>query len=148
MNATLLCVALLVPGYGEKDIRKALEAAGVQEGGVFARRRAVIYGPYEVLDFRGVRGTDALLAELCEIQPVEGLSLEGTDMTDTAMATVGTLKGLKYLDLNSTAITDAGLRRLEGMKDLELLQLHFCPNITDEGVARLQKALPKCKIEH
>jgi hypothetical protein len=30
MNA-LLCVALLVPAYGDKDIRKALEDAGVRE---------------------------------------------------------------------------------------------------------------------
>ncbi len=68
-------------------------------------------------------------------------------MTDAGVAAVGTLKGLKYLDLHSTVVTDAGLRRLEGMKDLELLQLHFCRNVTDAGVARLRKALPKCTIE-
>jgi hypothetical protein len=28
MNAILLCVALLVPGYGEKDIVKGIEDAG------------------------------------------------------------------------------------------------------------------------
>jgi hypothetical protein len=147
MNA-LLCVALLVPGYGEKDIRKALEAAGVRECGVIFVEPAKRYGPYDALDFEGVRGTDALLGKLCELQPVQGLCLQRSDVTDAGMAAVGGLKGLKYLNLRTTGVTDAGLRRLQGMSSLELLVLFDCPGITVEGVARLQKALPNCSIRH
>jgi hypothetical protein len=150
MNATLLCLALLVPGYGEKDIRKALADAGVRDGTLTfltlfdsTEKR---YGPYDGLGFNRVRGTDALLAELCEIPPVEGLSFDDSDVTDAGMAAIGALKGLKYLRLGKTGVTDAGLRRLERMSSLELLRLVDCPGVTDEGVARLQKALPECKI--
>ena len=53
---------------------------------------------------------------------------------------------MKVLFLLETGITDAGLRRLERLSQLESLNLQDCPNVTDEGVARLQKALPKCEI--
>jgi hypothetical protein len=32
MNATLLCLAMLLPGYGEKDIAKAITDAGGRRG--------------------------------------------------------------------------------------------------------------------
>jgi hypothetical protein len=32
------------------------------------------------------------------------------------------------------------------MINLKCLHLNNCPNVTDAGVARLQKALPKCQI--
>jgi hypothetical protein len=137
----LLCV-VGVGRAGEKDIIEGLAKAGV--------RKCVFHGPVicnETLDFEGVRGTNALLAELCELPPVEGLGLEGSDVTDTGMAAVGGLKGLKYLYLRSSGVTDAGLRQLEGLSSLGWLNLVDCPGVTDEGVARLQKALPKCHID-
>jgi internalin A len=91
-------------------------------------------------------GTDALLSELCELHSVQGLSLAESGMTDVGMAAVRDLKGLEYLNLNSTAVTDAGLRQFEGMSRLEFLNLGGCPGVTDEGVARLKQALPKCEI--
>jgi hypothetical protein len=136
MNATLLYVALLVPGYGEWDILKGIMDAGgeVDFGG------AVVKMPRST--------TDANLGELCELRDLYNLGLKGTSVTDKGMRTVAALRQLYSLDLARTGITDVGLRRLERLSKLSYLDLHNCPNITDAGVARLQKALPKCKIYH
>jgi hypothetical protein len=137
MNTTLLCVALLVPGYGEKDILKGIEQAG---GAVFRFDN----GNVEVLLAPTASDTD--LVDLCELRRMYGLALRGTKVTDKGLRTVSGMAGLSYLDLNSTSVTDEGLRNLESLTNLGFLFLNDCPNITDEGVARLQKALPKCKI--
>ncbi len=57
------------------------------------------------------------------------------------------LRGLTWLGLSGTCITDKGLHHLESLSNLRRLVLTECPNITDEGVARLQKALPNCTID-
>ncbi len=133
MNATLLCVALLVPGYGEKDIRQRIVAAGGK-----------CYGGVCVVMPRTT--TDADLGDLCELPGLVQLGLFQTQITDTGLWTVSNLRGLRRLNLRSTAITDDGLGHLRSSSNLEVLLLERCPNITDEGVARLQKALPKCEI--
>ena len=51
------------------------------------------------------------------------------------------------LDLVETKITDAGLKELAKLQQLTSLDLRYCKQITDAGVAELKKALPKCKIE-
>ncbi len=146
MNATLLCVALLVPAYGEKDIRKALKDAGVRGGIRTHTARGVNYGPYQALAFQWAQGTDALLGELCELQTFPALLLDKSDVTDTGLTAVGGLKKLEYLDLEGTAVTDAGLRQLEGMSGLRVLDLSNCPGVTDASIVRLRMALPKCEI--
>ena len=50
------------------------------------------------------------------------------------------------LNLNGTDITDVGLvhlKRLTRLKRLFIADTH----VTDEGVRRLQEALPKCQIK-
>jgi hypothetical protein len=131
----------------EREVFKRLEIAGVtvHEGSAVAPEgwHMLRFG---VLDFEGVEGTDVLLGEVCEARSIEGLFLRKSDLSDAGMSSISGLKWLQYLDLRSTGITDAGLRRLEGLKKLTTLRLETCPAITDEGVARLQKALPRCKI--
>ena len=53
---------------------------------------------------------------------------------------------LETLDLGGTQITDAGLVHLKALPNLQSLDLFGCPNITESGVAELQKALPNCEI--
>ncbi len=139
MNATLLCVVLLVPGYGEKDILKEIVDAGGGAGPGFGFRL-----------FVGLPGvsTDADLGELCELPGLEALSLNDTKVTDKGCPVIAGLRWLAFLSLNDTAITDEGLRHLESMSNLQYLLLNRCPNITDEGVARLRKVLPRCQIVH
>ena len=58
------------------------------------------------------------------------------------------LTNLKYLDLDgNTQITDAGLEHLKGMTSLRGVEL-MRTSVTDEGVKRLQEALPDCEIIH
>jgi hypothetical protein len=145
VSVLILLAKIGVGQAGEKDILKALKDAGVGEITVIHAVDTVLVR-YRCHDFRGLPGTDYLLVELCEHRQVRGLLLEQSDLTDAGMASIGGLRGLVYLSLDSTAITDTGLRHLEKMKGLQVLNLRRCPNVTDEGVARLQKALPECEI--
>jgi hypothetical protein len=66
--------------------------------------------------------------------------------------TVAGLKHLKRLKITSlslsgTNVNDAGLDRLSGLKSLRYLYL-LDTKVTDEGVKKLQQALPNCKIYH
>jgi hypothetical protein len=134
MNATLLCAALLVPGYGEEDTVKRIEHAG---GGL---------SPARVIVVMPVATTDDELYDLCELRHLKDLFLTRTKISDRGLRTVSALRWLRKLYLDQTAITDEGLLHLESLSNLHYLNLDDCRNITDQGVARLQKALPKCQI--
>jgi hypothetical protein len=139
----VLLVVVTVSRADEEGVCKTLMEAGVKvrlSSGSDSQTTATL------VSFDGVLGTDTRLGDLCELRKLDMLSLIGSDVTDAGMATVGGFKGLKFLKLNHTTVTDTGLRRLEGMGRLDTLDLTGCPHITDAGVARLQKALPQCKI--
>jgi hypothetical protein len=53
---------------------------------------------------------------------------------------------LDFLDLSNTRITDQGLQYLNGMTRLRILRI-VETEVTDAGVAELQRALPGLKIE-
>jgi hypothetical protein len=134
MNATLLYVALLGPGYGEKEIVDRIISVG---GGAYRDATWIEMA---------ATTTDADLGDLCELRRLVGLSLQDTKITDLGLRTVSELSGLRVLNLGETAITDQGLRHLESMSSLRALHLVHCANVTSVGVARLQKMLPDCKI--
>jgi hypothetical protein len=138
MNATLLCVAILVPGYGEKDIVQRVMAAGGTVRATPDGRAVCVALPQAAGD------TD--LVDLCELRHLDRLSLVETKVTDNGLRTASGWRGLSELCLFGTAISDEGLRHLEALKGLRVLNLQYCPRITDAGVAQLQKALPNCKI--
>ena len=52
---------------------------------------------------------------------------------------------IDYVGLHNTKVTDVGLEHLEGLTNLKRLNL-VNTQITDEGVKKLQKALPNCQI--
>jgi hypothetical protein len=134
-------VLLAVVGVGlanEQDIIKGIRDAG---GGV------------KKYDRGGMGATmpesaaDADLTDLCELRDLTALSLRGVRITDRGLQTVSNMRELNWLGLTEMAITDKGLHHLESLSNLRTLFLAKCPNVTDEGVARLQRALPNCKIE-
>ena len=47
--------------------------------------------------------------------------------------------------MDSTQVTDAGLEHLKGLTNLQLLWIAKT-QVTDEGVKKLQQALPNCEI--
>ena len=91
--------------------------------------------------------TDAGLKEVAKLRQLKGLYLEGTDITDAGLKEVTKLKQLNFLALNLTQITDLGLKGVAKLKQLRFVNLEDT-NITESGVAKLQKALPKCKIRN
>ena len=52
---------------------------------------------------------------------------------------------LKQLGLIRTQISDAGLKHLAGLRQLESLYIAQT-QVTDDGVRKLQDALPECRI--
>lgn len=66
--------------------------------------------------------------------------------TDNSLLQLRTIHRRYGLDLTGCGITDAGLRKLEGLTNLRVLILRST-EVTDEGVKRLQQALPECRIE-
>jgi hypothetical protein len=45
-------------------------------------------------------------------------------------------------------VTDAGLKHIAKLTSLKQVWLLGCDGVTDNGVAELRKALPKCQIDH
>jgi hypothetical protein len=90
--------------------------------------------------------TDAHLKEVARLHKLDALSLSHTRITDAGLEEVAGLGCLELLWLSGTSVTDEGLRHIERLSKLKLVDLSNCPGVTDAGVARLQKALPKCRI--
>lgn len=57
-------------------------------------------------------------------------------------------QNLTKLDLSKNAFTDKGIGYLAKRKDLVKLVLKSCPNVTAEGVKKLQAQLPRCEIDY
>jgi hypothetical protein len=54
------------------------------------------------------------------------------------------LQKLTALELGAPNVTDAGLKHLVGLKNLK--SLYLADKISDDGLAKLQSALPGCTI--
>lgn len=88
------------------------------------------------------RITDVGLVHLKGLTNLEILQLpQSSKITDKGLMHLAGLTNLANLDLGRTSITDAGLVHLKGLKKLEMLALP--KNITDAGLAKLKKVLPK-----
>jgi hypothetical protein len=137
-----LALLLVLSGALRADppgVVERIEKGGgeVRRGGAGGRADMVVLG-------RGA--TDADLAGLCELRELEILALSGSRVTDDGLRTIAALRSVRGLSLESDDITDAGLRHLEALNTLEVLLLARCTKVTDAGVARLKKALPRCDI--
>ncbi len=129
-------------------------------------------GPYigNTVDVTHV--TDAGLVHLKGLTKLETLYLNGTSITDAGLVQLKGLTKLKDLNLRFTYVTESGLKHLKGLTELETLWLGgfggcevtdaglehlkgltklkdlrlYNSKVTDEGVKRLQQALPNCTI--
>jgi hypothetical protein len=101
---------------------------------------------------------------------LQRLDLPSAELTSRGMATIGSRTKLTSLDLTRSSLDDAGfahfaslplqelslkqsntsdaaipyLAQLKGLKELNIEYT----NITEDGVQRLLRGLPQCKIEH
>lgn len=84
------------------------------------------------------------LKDLDRLQILNASPLWG--LTDKGLVHLSQIKSLKRLKTRSKLITNEGIQCLASLKDLEILQLSGSPNLTAEGIEKLQKALPNCRI--
>ena len=98
------------------------------------------------LDLRGTRVTDDGLENLKGLRLLSNIVLDDTSVTDAGLEHLKSLNHLWALSLKNTKITDAGLEHLKAMSSLSRLCLAGTAT-TSEGIKKLQRALPKCKIE-
>jgi serine/threonine protein kinase/Leucine-rich repeat (LRR) protein len=119
------------------------------------------------LFLHGAQLTDAGLAHFTDCKKLTALHLTGTQVTDAALlpfkdcnlthlslsarttdaglAHFKDCKNLVELGLNDTQVTDDGVEHIIGLDKLTALSLKGT-KVTAEGVAKIQKALPGCKI--
>ncbi len=97
------------------------------------------------LDLARSKVTDAGLLHL-KGSRISILFLQSTNISDAALESIATISQLKLLNLDSTEISDAGLFQLEPLQGLRDLKLRGA-KASAAGVAKLQTALPNCKIE-
>jgi len=96
--------------------------------------------------------------------------LWSVSLTEPGLDAIATLKNLRHLRLNGTLVSSRGMERLAGLTKIEWLDLEGCQRIgddvapllasfrtlrrvdlagtqvTDKGIAALQRANPNCKI--
>jgi hypothetical protein len=115
-----------------------------------------------ILDLTNTRVTDEGLARLAQCRLLNSLYIANIAygqrtgpagarldteplITGKGLARLKGLPNLRVVQLMGSPTTDEDLPSLECLKQLVLLDLRGT-KVTDEGVARLRKALPGCKI--
>jgi formylglycine-generating enzyme required for sulfatase activity/Leucine-rich repeat (LRR) protein len=94
----------------------------------------------------GTKVTDKGFLYFKDCNNLMDLLLYDTKVTDAGLAQLKDCKNLTMLNLNDTKVSDVGLIHLKVCKNLTMLDL-YRTKTTAAGVGKLQKALPKCKIE-
>jgi len=89
--------------------------------------------------------SDRGIRHLVTLKELADLDLRFTQVSDAGLRELVKLPALKKLQLARTRITDSGLPILASARQLEFLTL-METKVTAAGVAKLQNALPKCKI--
>jgi WD40 repeat protein/Leucine-rich repeat (LRR) protein len=85
------------------------------------------------------------LGHLAKLPKLAELSVAGSKVSDLFAEEVGALTKLEKLSLARCTFSDEGLKHLAGLTHLKKLDLTGT-QVTAEGVAGVQKALPKCRI--
>ena len=141
-----------VTAEGRRDHRAIIQEAAQRAGGTANVTELDLSGS-DIADLEPLRGLGSLEwldlsgTPVTDLEPLRGLGslqtlyLRGTPVVD--LAPLATLKNLEYLDLDSTQVTD--LEPLRGLGSLQKLYLTGTP-VSDEQVAALREALPKCTI--
>ncbi len=100
----------------------------------------------DYLQTGGPRYTDRHFTAITKFKNLKTLLTYDGGIDDAMAARFVEMPSLKTLALTRNPITDKGLQELKKLDGLTLLHL-FDTKVTAAGVADLQRALPKCKIE-
>jgi hypothetical protein len=93
---------------------------------------------------------DEILRALGGYQRLKRILTDGnnSEISDVGLAAIAKSPSVEELDLEwAVRITDAGLCHLGRLGTLHYLDLTFCSAVSSEGVAKLQRRLPACRIE-
>src|SRR2546429_655862 len=143
VGAVMLLACL--SGAARADEASAVKAVE-KLGGKVTRDDKLPGKPVIGVNLAGTKVTDGDLKELKDLKQLTTLYLNMTGVTDAGLQELQHLKQLTSLSLWHTSVTDAGLKELKDLKQLTSLNLLVTEQVTDDGVADLQKALPGCKI--
>ncbi len=94
----------------------------------------------------GTQVTGGGLSVLARCPALSSVALSKTQVDDAGVEFLAALPGLRTLYLDGTPITDEALRRLESATALRYLRLGGNRAVTDEGIARLEEALPELRV--
>ncbi len=94
----------------------------------------------------GEQVNDHTIRQIASLPHLKRLGIRSNSISDAGLKNLAGHSELESLSLNSSSLTDTGLRHLCGMTKLESLSLART-QCTTEGVSKLQKALPICKIQ-
>ncbi len=157
---------LLGDGFFEHIVRANLDNSNVTDAGL-KELRGLRHLQY--LRLWGDDITDAGLENFKGLTQLKVLLLSRTKVTDAGLEYFKSLRQLQSLILDDTRVTDAGLEHLEGLTQVQVLSLDgtqvtddgldhlkalnqlthlylMGTKVTATGVAKLQQALPNCKI--
>jgi Leucine Rich repeat len=121
----------------------SLRGTGVTDEGL---KQLKTFERLRLLDLSATKVTDAGLKHLAALKQLRSLYLSHDGVKGPGLKDLAGLDKLETLYLFDTPLTDEGLRHLAGMKQLKLLHLNLT-QVTREGVAQLQKSLPKLEIK-
>ena len=76
------------------------------------------------------------------------LSVTGAKITDAGFAPIKRLHMLRWIQISDCSLSDAALQHLHGLLNLHTIKIVDCPNISPDGIADLQAALPDCSITY
>ncbi len=104
-------------------------------------------GHLRELNLALTRISDNAIPSLGTFTQLQSLILSGDLISDAGIPFLSTCSNLRYLDLSGTTISDSGLQCLSRMHTLKELDVSDT-GVTEAGLARIQAALPECKIRH
>jgi hypothetical protein len=91
--------------------------------------------------------TDKGMEYIAKVPTLTILNITGNDITDKGIKQIANLPELNWLLIQGTKVTDAGLAELASLPKLRRLSLSKDMNITQEGIQKLKKAIPKLQVD-
>ncbi len=143
-------------GAGDGKMMTELQRRGIR---IVLNEQGEIYGAYLYQSDSHPPFVDDDLQRLKDLTSLRILLIESDNITDDSLDHLTALNDLEELDLTfcnggtdqpvgaAGGITDRGLEHLKALKQLKRLGLEET-RVTDDGVERLQQALPNCEIRY
>jgi hypothetical protein len=91
--------------------------------------------------------TDEGMENIAKVPTLTILNISGDDITDKGIKQIAQMPELNWLLIQGTKVTDEGLAELASLKKLGRLTISKDMKITQEGIQKLKKSLPKLTVD-